>query len=1017
MKRLIVTLSFIVSIDFLGFWGVFGSNFSSPPCSSISSNASTILSEYALLPTLSSMETIGKRLGEQALAVLEELPEIVLELEELLVDLTTRLSFERAVERHEAIRRGSIMRSPVPTAVPRVFENVKGDIETVKNSSSSIEELMVKSVKSNQDDKSTDSSSSNSKMKNKKYGTRISIDEAPPSTSSSSLSSSPMSFSEFDWFKARVTMSIMRARSVHSIKLINVGVKEDYEGRIVQTFSPSLREFIYSSVGASSIYNEVDETKMPSDRSSFPSSNANAQPQASSRGEQQQKTVPNSSSKRSKKSSASSSRITRIKEELFKVLVDNSTLTRFAIVYPSLFDKLNKKYQLLSSSQLNMKKKKKTSISSSFLTDGFSGFFSDSQSDKANEEKDDKNLEHENEEDDGAIDFAGVASWTPPWRDTSSDRQPIKEGRDQSNLDTVEERGGGGGLYKRRNGDIVFDPIALGKLYGIDGKGGNIGGLSWRQNQGLIRPIVNARTKREGFVIALVRLLQLAGVAVSPFRLVLWEVPRVLVVNPSLYILSKTLLKAISFPPSLNLFHSRYFKYFKRLFSSYLLPISDFIEGYIINAFIIQMQKLRVDWALRVVWNTSDQMWEVIFPFADPDYARPEVAASKRAIIEIASTVKELKELMGDAQNILYASINVATSSWVSLDFAYNGSSLKKELNDNKEKVEEEEKMMKNNVIVKLAEGPRTFSPLWATLAGLPRNRCPSAMIKRGGGGGGGGGNNVEGTNGYVEVGSDSDDLLQVCPFKTVYLNGQDIGIWNGWEKVKVQSENLPIVHSDSTGGSTCCMLINSSSFVMAKRSVMKKEKDKFNDHANVKKKESDALLEKEDAKIFVDGDIKSRLSSSSDENGDLYNEKPLLVTVPTAGFSSILEDLSLLPEAMVFLGPMCNNVTGIQSNQEWILSKWMKRFLHGLWPAESSMIRRSEHVPPHHQYHDRFITRVMFKCRAFTSFEPLMKLNQSNSAHIMKAVRIGKCGLDVTLVTPICSKNIESVLNSFDLK
>jgi hypothetical protein len=266
-------------------------------------------------------------------------------------------------------------------------------------------------------------------------------------------------------------------------------------------------------------------------------------------------------------------------------------------------------------------------------------------------------------------------------------------------------------------------------------------------------------------------------------------------------------------------------------------------------------------------------------------------------------------------------------------------------------------------------------------------------------------------------VGSDSDDLLQVCPFKTVYLNGQDIGIWNGWEKVKVQSENLPIVHSDSTGGSTCSLLINSSSFVMAKRSVMKKEKDKINDHANVKKKESDALLEKEDANVLVDGDIKSRLSFTSDENGDLDNEKPLLVTVPTAGFSSILEDLSLLPEAMIFLGPMCNNVTGIHgSNQEWILFKWMKRLLHGLWPTESSMIRRSEHVP-HHQYHDRFITRVMFKCRAFTSFEPLMKLNQSNSAHIMKAVRIGKCGLDVMLVTPICSKNIESVLNSFDLK
>jgi hypothetical protein len=255
-----------------------------------------------------------------------------------------------------------------------------------------------------------------------------------------------------------------------------------------------------------------------------------------------------------------------------------------------------------------------------------------------------------------------------------------------------------------------------------------------------------------------------------------------------------------------------------------------------------------------------------------------------------------------------------------------------------------------------------------------------------------------------------------VCPFKTVYLNGQDIGIWNGWEKVKVQSENLPIVHSDSTGGSTCCMLINSSSFVMAKRSVMKKEKDKFNDHANVKKKESDALLEKEDANVLVDGDFKSRLSFTSDENGDLDNEKPLLVTIPTAGFSSILDDLSLLPEAMVFSGPMCNNVTGMHSNQEWMLFKWMKRLLHGLWQTESSMIRRSEHIP-HHQYHDRFITRVMFKCRAFTSFEPLMKLNQSNSAHIMKAVRIRKCGLDVTLVTPICSKNIESVLNSFDLK
>ena len=929
-------------------------------CSSLSSLASSLLSDYAdyaQLPSFSSMESTGKRLGEQALAVLEELPEILLDLEDVLADLTTRLSFERAVERHEAIRRGAIMRSPVPTAVPRVFENVKGDIETEKHSFSSVEDLMTKSRGIQETSSKATSSSSNSKTTKKKHGTRIKLDNYPSSPIEQSLSSS---FTEFDYFKSRVTFSIMRAKAVHSIKLINVGVKEDFEGRIVQTFSPSLSEFINSPVGASTISNEEDKTTTTT------SSKSNTQP-----GEQGKKSVPSSShSPRRVRKSAPKA---RIKQGLLKVLVDNATLNRFSIVYPRLFDDLNKKYHLERSTPRSKKKASSMLFYDSFLNAAGQG----SDVVFAEKEEDEDEQGKVADTDDGEIDIAGVASWTPPWRDASS-------GKDQDHLG-LERRRGGGGVHKRRNGEIDFDPIALEKLYGIDGRGGNIGGLSWRQNQGFIRPVVNARTKKEGLVIALVRLLQLTGVAVSPFRLVLWEIPRVVIINPLMYIISAT-TSPIARWISSNASPS----YMKRTLTSYFQPVLDYIEGYIINAFLIQLKKLRIDWALWVVWNTSDQLWEFVFPFVDNEYTRPEVAASKRAILEITSIVNELNELLSDAQNILYASINVATRSWESLDRVYNRSSMMKEGID--------------AVDVELTLGEeRNFSPSWALLAGLTRSRCLTAIVKRGNGGEGGGGEkqfdqkdhpllNLSGFENQV------DDHLQVCPFKSVFLNDQAIGTYIGWEKVHNHFEDRSNVQSG-----TCPFLVHPS---LSSSHDNKNKVEKFISFTlgeKIKRNEGETIQrEKADVLILDNGAIKHSSSLEDDLNSEV------VVNVTVTSLTSLLTSVTLLPEAMVFLGPKCNNVTGLQNNNEdWVTLNRFKRLFLGLWPAQWMIPKAATAAE------QRFKTRVMIKCGAVTSSNvPLMNLNQSNSARIIESIPIGKCGLDVILISPLgCTANSLKVL------
>jgi hypothetical protein len=953
---------------------------SSSSCINLTRHFSSLNFDSIKGSTFYTLESIGKRLGEQALKVLEELPEIIYDLENLLKDLKTRLSFEIAIERHEAIRRGTIMRSPIPTAVPRVFENIKGEIkQEIFEESLTIEEMILK--KNEQDL----SSSSTNKLKDKKrHGIPLSSLQSTSSKSSStstSNSSSQLQFQStttpFDFFKARVTVSILKAKAIHSMKLVNVGVKEDYEGRIVQTFSPTLDEFLHSSIGtsSSSLSLSVEDdlkTQKQSQTSTTKSPSSPSSPFS-----------PSSPSLiRRKRVSVSSD---RIRNGIMSVLKDIETLSRFSLVYPTQYEALNKRFHLSEA----LSHTNKAFINEKMGKKDSSKIFTENK--ELNRKKEEEGEEEEEENNNnGEFDIIGVASWTPPWLGMTINSQTptSKESADDessSSLSSSSSWGGGDGkgIQKRRNGDIVFDPIALEKHYGLDGRGGNIGGLGWRQNQGLIRPIVNARTRKEALIISLVRILQLTGLAVCPFRILFWQIPKMLFLSP-LYYFSKIILYPIIRSIYLSIPNKILYP-FSWLYTRYIQPIQDFIEG--------QIHKLNIDWALWIIWNTSDQLYEILFPFIDPEYIRPEVSALKCAIQEIKTRINDLNDLFLDSQSILYTSLNISTLSWSKVEFI-----TKTDISS----INEIDIDKFNAIQVSISEN-RQYTSSWATIAGLPNSYCPSIEVNDG--------HEIfnitsslsSSSSSFVDNSNSTTSHLIICPFKYISFDGVVLGTWSGkYEPLyKAKRQVYSLFDNISTHIETCTVSFNSS--LINKKDEINKNEKKTQDTGK------SARFVKQDVSFSTntDNEEESEILSTGETSSISYStskkKKEKLINISSTTLTSILEKLSFLPEAMIFYGNKCNEITGIQQNEGKSIWKVFKQSLFSFYKFFS---RREDDDKKNDDHH--FKARLFFQCNTFQHHNDyenniLDKDNEGKNRSIydMKIVsvqRIGKCTLDMTI-------------------
>lgn len=163
--------------------------------------------------SISSLDAEGKRLQQVWSKILEIVNEPLDDLSSLHAELLTRLDFEVALQHSERIRRAAEKRSPMPTAVPRVYESSKPSVEP----------------------------------------------RALPADPAALLSnvSGPVAVKvqvqhrSSDLWRARGQLALLRAKAVPLLKLHGIGAIEDFRGHIIRTFTAQLAEYLESEVGDS----------------------------------------------------------------------------------------------------------------------------------------------------------------------------------------------------------------------------------------------------------------------------------------------------------------------------------------------------------------------------------------------------------------------------------------------------------------------------------------------------------------------------------------------------------------------------------------------------------------------------------------------------------------------------------------------------------------------------------------------------------------------------------------------
>ena len=569
--------------------------------------------------------------SSSTLSILQDLEHI----EEL---IQIRLSLEKGIEINEQARRAYEQRTPIPTAVPRKYEQSKVFLEP-KELPTNVWELWEKQVMDNHNNhnkENIDISQTNNiqtqtlsklnrqqrkLLKNNritptitKSGVQITIlttnDTGTTSTSINTnisntnanqffniMNISNLGPTPSEYLRSQIKLLLLHIHALLLIKLHGLGVIEDYQGKIVRTFSPTLDEYLRSDIGISVLEgDEDDEHRRPLSK-----------------------------------------------------YMDNSLV--------NLRDLLNNiNHPSTTSSTGNNNKPSKSSN------------------------------EDDNEDEIDTVDIfstlwldLGIAKWNQETFDKSEHLIPERPQlfTDENNIEKKNKKDVGStssntnkvkqiSNNKVPSGSVLLDPLDSKRKYGTNGKGRVTGSIEWKQHTGLLSPILNARDSQEGKQILVIRILQLGGLIIAPIRgiyelikltysFLLYLIPHTwqyastptmpvqIIETDENVIIEPINPSSISYSSVLSLSFIDTILYYEKKYSTF---IWSYIRDYMIVPITSVLRYFSVPWAWNIIWTTSEYViWDSIFTPFDTNYHRPEVVALEHILLYIQQLRYEIESM------------------------------------------------------------------------------------------------------------------------------------------------------------------------------------------------------------------------------------------------------------------------------------------------------------------------------------------------------------------------------------